>query len=297
MIEITEKLSLVLDSKTKIAEGPIWDSEKQLFYWIDILEKTFNTFNPATAKNIEIKLPKLVGAVIPVQGEDFIAALEDGIYWLREKTAELEFICNPAENNANLRFNDAKCDKVGRLWVGTMDLAEEKPLGSVYKLDNQLKLTEQISGVTVSNGIIWNSDYQKMYYIDSPSEKVVVYNYNLAKGEISKPEVFISFADQPGIPDGMTIDSQDRLWIAHFGGGQVSCWDSKTGKQIGAVDLPVSNVTSCVFAGPDLEQLYITTARVGLSKEQLQKQPLAGGIFSYQSAVKGTTLNKFRVEL
>ncbi len=294
MKKITERLELVLDAKAEIAEGPLWDQEKQLLYWVDILGKTINLYNPAADENKVIQLEKMIGAVIPVKNQQkFLAALEDGLYLIDAETAETEFLVNPESNTEETRFNDGKCDPKGRFWVGTMDLEENRELGTLYCLDQDLNLEEKVKEVKISNGLAWSLDNKTMYYIDSPTKKVFAFDYDLETAEISNRRVLIKFAKGEGVPDGMTIDAQGKLWIAHFGGAQVSRWDPKTGEKIDKVELPVSNITSCAFGGKNLDELYITTASVGLSEEEKEEQPYAGGIFRYQAEVRGLEAVKF----
>ena len=293
MKKINERLELVLDAKAEIAEGPFWDQEKQLLYWVDILGKTINLYNPIEDENKVIQLEKMIGALIPGDNDKLLAALEDGLYLIDAETAETEFLVNPESNTEETRFNDGKCDPRGRFWVGTMDLEENRELGTLYCLDQDLNLEEKIKDVKISNGLAWSLENETMYYIDSPTKKVFAFDYDLETAEISNRRVIIKFAEGEGVPDGMTIDAQGKLWIAHFGGAQVSRWDPETGEKIDKVELPVSNITSCAFGGKNLDELYITTASVGLSEEEKAEQPFAGGIFRYQAEVSGLEAVKF----
>lgn len=295
MKKINDRLDLIIDEGAQIAEGPFWDQKKQVLYWIDILEKTINVYNPAKKKNRVIQLDKMIGALIPSNNDKFLAALEDGLYIINPETAESEFLVNPESNTEQTRFNDGKCDRSGRFWVGTMDLEENRELGTLYCLDGKLNLEEKVKNVKISNGLAWSLDNQTMYYIDSPTREVLAFDYDLENGEIENKRTIISFAEGEGVPDGMTIDTEGKLWIAHFGGAQVSRWDPDSGEKIDAVELPVSNVTSCAFGGKNLDELYITTASVGLSEEEKKEQPHAGGIFRYQAEVKGLAGVRFEM--
>ncbi|MGP3778769.1 SMP-30/gluconolactonase/LRE family protein [Halanaerobium saccharolyticum] len=295
MKKITEKLELVLDAKAQIAEGPFWDQSQQKLYWVDILDKTINIFNPASSENKIMQLEKMIGALIPAENEKLLAALEDGLYLIDPETLEQEFLVNPDPNTDQTRFNDGKCDRRGRFWVGTMDLKENRPLGALYCLDQKLDLTEKLNELKISNGLAWSLDNQTMYHIDSPTRKVFAFDYDLETAQITNKRVIIEIPETEGVPDGMTIDAQGKLWIAHFGGAQVSRWNPETGEKIEKVELPVSNVTSCAFGGENLDQLYITTASVGLSEEEKNEQPLAGGIFRYQAGVRGSAAQKFKI--
>lgn len=265
MEKISDKLDLVLNAEAQIAEGPFWDQKNNLLYWIDILGKSINIFDPETAANKSIQLDKLIGAVIPTNEEGkLLAALEDGIYLIDAESSSKKFLVNPDSNDSQSRFNDGKCDAQGRFWVGTMDLEENKSIGSLYCFDREFNLTEKADGIKISNGLSWSLDNGTMYYIDSPTEKVSAFAYDLETGEISNRRTIISFNEEKGVPDGMTIDSQGMLWIAHFGGKR-------------------------------LDQLYITTASVDLSEKEKQEQPFAGGIFRYQAGVEGSAGVRFKL--
>ncbi len=294
MEKINYKLDLIIDARAQIAEGPFWDQEKQLLYWVDILEKTINIYNPVVGKNEIIQLEKMIGALIPAENGKMLAALEDGLYLIDPETSEQEFLVNPESNTEQTRFNDGKCDRKGRFWVGTMDLEENRELGTLYCLDRELNLEEKVKNVKISNGLAWSLDNQTMYYIDSPTKEVLAFDYDLETAEITNKRVIIEIPEGEGVPDGMTIDAEGKLWIAHFGGAQVSRWDPDSGEKIDSAQLPVSNVTSCAFGGKNLEDLYITTASVGLSEEEKKEQPHAGGIYRYQAGVKGLAAVKFK---
>lgn len=294
MKKITDKLELALDVKAQIAEGPFWDQSQQKLYWVDILEKTINIFNPASSENKIMQLEKMVGALIPAENRKLLVALEDGLYLIDPQTLEKEFLVNPDTNTDQTRFNDGKCDRRGRFWVGTMDLEENRRLGALYCLDQELDLTEKLNEVKISNGLAWSLDNQTMYYIDSPTRKVFAFDYDLETAQITNKRVIIEIPEAEGVPDGMTIDAEGKLWIAHFGGAQVSRWDPETGEKMDKVELPVSNVTSCAFGGENMDKLYITTARVDLKDKEQEEQPYAGGIFRYQAGVKGLVAHKFK---
>lgn len=294
MKKITDKLELALDVKAQIAEGPFWDQSQQKLYWVDILEKTINIFNPASSENKIMQLEKMVGALIPAENRKLLVALEDGLYLIDPQTLEKEFLVNPDTNTDQTRFNDGKCDRRGRFWVGTMDLEENRRLGALYCLDQELDLTEKLNEVKIFNGLAWSLDNQTMYYIDSPTRKVFAFDYDLETAQITNKRVIIEIPEAEGVPDGMTIDAEGKLWIAHFGGAQVSRWDPETGEKMDKVELPVSNVTSCAFGGENMDKLYITTARVDLKDKEQEEQPYAGGIFRYQAGVKGLVAHKFK---
>jgi sugar lactone lactonase YvrE len=282
-----EKMELVLDAKAVLGEGPCWDQERHILYWLDILQKKVHIYQPETHENREIQLDQLIGTIALRKKGGAIAALEKGFYFIDEETGQFELICDPERNIPNNRFNDGKCDAAGRFWAGTMDKTETSNQGALYCLDSKLRVETKLQNLGISNGLAWSSDNQHFYFIDTPTKKVLRFDFHIATGDIVNPVEVISFEDQEGMPDGMTIDEEGMLWIAHWGGAKVSRWDPASGKQLTEVLVPAKNVTSCTFGGEDLKDLYITTARKGMGEDELEKYPHSGGLFRIRTEVKG----------
>ncbi|MBD8071557.1 SMP-30/gluconolactonase/LRE family protein [Bacillus sp. PS06] len=291
MIELVE---LVLDAKATLGEGPCWDSEKQLMYWVDILEKKVNVFNPATNENREIQLDQYVGAITLRKNNEAVVVLENGFYELDLETGKVTLIDEPESHLPKNRFNDGKCDPAGCFWAGTMSMVNEKEQGALYCLDTNRNVHKKVDKVGISNGIAWSPDHKFMYYIDTLTRKVCRFHYHAETGEIQNRTDIISIPNSEGLPDGMTIDEEGMLWIAHWGGSQVSRWNPHTGEQIDSFNVPALNVTSCAFGGIELNELYITTARNGMTEEQLTDYPLSGGLFKLKTNVKGSPSYTFR---
>jgi sugar lactone lactonase YvrE len=168
-----------------------------------------------------------------------------------------------------------------------MSQSVKKGEGSLYCLHTDLTVEKKVSDLTISNGLAWSPDHRFMYLIDSPTGKVTCYTYDLATGTIADPKTVITFPEGVGGPDGMTIDDEGMLWIAHWGGSRVSRWNPNTGEQLDEIRVPVKNVTSCTFGGKNLDELYITTAREDTSEEELAQYPHAGGLFKIKTNYKG----------
>ncbi len=151
-----------------------------------------------------------------------------------------------------------------------------------------------LSGVTTSNGLAWNKDDTVMYYIDTPTQKVMAYEYDLETGTLGKARIAVEIPRENGHPDGMTIDEEGMLWVAHWGGSAVRRYDPANGKCIGVVRVPATNVTSCCFCGSELDTLYITTA--GERSDPQKKEPHAGGIFRISPGVSGTATFSYRLD-
>lgn len=292
--KMTVSAELVVDAKAELGEGPSWDAGKQKLYWVDIMGQKVHSLDPGTGKMTSFDTGLFVGAAVPREKGGLILATHKGFYTLDVETGKISFIHDPEPDLSGNRFNDGKCDPAGRFWAGTMSFNEQDPTGSLYRLDADLSVHQMLDQITISNGLAWTSDHKTMYYIDSPTKQVVAFDYDLDTGEIHNKRTVITIPDGEGVPDGMAIDSEDKLWVAQFGGSKVSRWDPETGERLLTVSLPATNVTSCVFGGQNLDELYITTARKGLSKEQLEQQPQAGGVFRYKTDVKGTPTYLFK---
>lgn len=278
---------VILDVKAILGEGAIWHPFENKLYWVDIEGKLLHIFDPVTMADNAYSTSERIGTVVPVKSGGAIVALQNGIAHYDLSNDQIQYKLDPEKHLSNNRFNDGKCDPSGRLWVGSMALDEKKGAGSVYMVSPDFSIQKMITDVTISNGISWSLDGLKMYYIDSPTRKVVSYNFNNINGTISNPEVIIEVAEHLGFPDGMTIDSRGMLWIALWGSGGVGCWDPNTGDLLELIKLPAPHVTSCAFGGPDLNQLFITTARQGLGKEELGMYPNSGDLFMAEMDIQG----------
>lgn len=280
-------VELVIDSKSELGEGAIWNTRTGELLWINITGKILNFYNPKTENNKEMFTGQIIGTVVATETGKVLVALQNGIYNFNPDTGTKKLIIDPEENLPNNRFNDGKCDPAGRFWVGTMSTQNEKKAGALYRLDADSSIHKMIEDVSISNGIVWSLDKTKMYYIDTPTQKVVVYDYNNESGNISNVKVAIEISNDLGSPDGMTIDEEGNLWIALWGGSAVGCWNPESGELLRTIEIPAKNVTSCAFGDDDLGTLYITSACIATTDEDLRKYPNAGGVFRIRPGVKG----------
>lgn len=276
-----------------LGEGAIWHPEKKALLWVDITGGKVYMYKPGEGMLHDISLESMVGTVVPATGDYFaVAAQETGIFGLKKDGTKQKITDFPADALPNVRFNDGKCDPAGRFWVGTMEKTAKANAAKLYMLrDDSLHVKE--NNITISNGIVWDTNKNIMYYIDTPTQQVVAYDYEPRTGGISNKQVVVEVPKEKGSPDGMSIDAEGKLWIAHWGGNGVYRWDPETGNLMEKIEVPAPNVTSCAFGGPDLTTLYITTAREGLSDEQLEAYPLSGSLFVIETDVKGTQANLF----
>lgn len=286
-------LELVLDAKALLGEGPSWDDRNKVLFWVDIAGQAINIYNPADSSNRRIALDQMPGTIVPTHSEKWIAALEHGFHDFDPANGSITKIVDPESHIAENRFNDGKCDPAGRLWAGTMGKTQHPDTGALYRLTSDGEVATTVTGVRISNGLGWSPDNKFMYYIDSPTKKVDRFEYDIAKGTIQNRQTIINLPDEAGLPDGMTVDEEGMLWVAEWGGWRVGRWNPATGELLEEIKVPVEQVSSCCFGGEHLDELYITTARTGLTDEQLANQPLAGGLFRIKLNVKGQPTYRF----
>lgn len=291
---MTYNVELLTNQKSILAEGPCWDDQTKTFIWVDIIGEKVFVYDPDDNNLRTYNTGQAVGAAVPNRKDGLVLALKDGFYSLNLNNGDIAPIHNGIEDNKkNNRFNDGKCDSYGRFWAGTMDTTGKIGAGSLYYLTPELKVQSVLNDVSISNGLAWSKGNRTMYYIDTPTKKVLAFDFDLELGIISNKKVVISIPDDQGAPDGMTIDREGMLWIAQWGGWCVSRWNPINGELLEKVSLPVSRVTSCTFAGKNLDELYITTASEGLTKNELRKQANAGCIFKVKTDTTGFKVNRF----
>lgn len=287
----------VLPHRFELGEGPVWDDRTGNLLWVDILGGTVQEFNVATGKHREVDTGSLVGAVALCGNGHLLAALDTRLEFIHRQSGRRKLLTALEGVSPGIRFNDGKCDPAGRFWIGTMPLSEDRPEGALYCLGADGQYREQLRGVTISNGLAWNQAGSVMYYIDTPTRAVQAFDFESETGRITNPRIAFGIPESEGFPDGMTIDSEDKLWIAHWGGWQVARWDPETGRKLGAFSLPAAQITSCCFGGPEGGDLYITSASKGLSPGELASQPLAGSLFVIKNTgFSGRPAHRFAFE-
>lgn len=288
------KVELVVDAKAALGEGPHWDGPSGLLYWVDISGSTLHCYNRSLSKEDRYEFDQMVSAVVPAKDGSLILTMQDGIYRYERSEGMLRQLVPVEPELTRNRLNDAKCDSYGRLWAGTMSMDGQPEAGGLYMLSSEdCVIQKTLGGIGCSNGLAWDERRGFMYYIDTPTRRVDCFDYTAKSGQITNRRTVISFSQDAGYPDGMTIDEEGMLWIAHWGGGCISRWNPATGQQLEEIVIPASLVTSCAFGGPALDELYVTTARVGMSAASLDQYPSAGGLFMIKPGVKGLPANTF----
>lgn len=270
----------VLNKPCLLGEGPVWDTKTQTLWWVDILEGVVHRYHPDNETFQQINLNQTVSSIALRENGGCIVTLKNCFAYLDPQNAQLDPIAFLNEDLPFNRFNDGKCDSMGRFWAGTMNM--ETPInrtGALYLLDTDRETYTMIADTACSNGLAWDIARSKFYFIDTPTRQVVAYDYEETAGKIHNKKTAVNIPPQDGLPDGMTIDKEGMLWVALWDGWGVARYNPTTGECLTKIRLPVAKVTSCTFGGDDLNDLYITTAKVGLTAEELIHQPLAGCTF------------------
>ncbi|QGA55329.1 SMP-30/gluconolactonase/LRE family protein [Sulfolobus sp. E5-1-F] len=272
--------------KAILGEGPVYDIEKNRLFWVDIEGKKVIVNDLNTNEEKYYDTPDLVTSLCLIDYKTIIVTLRHGFYTLNLITGEI-IPYFELENDEENRFNDGKCDIMGRYWAGTMnlDIENPKPTASLYKLEGK-RLSKVLDKLYRSNGLGWDPDNKLFYLIDTPLRKVFQFDFDKDKGEIYNKRVIIDFKNEPGRPDGMTVDEEGYLWIAHSAGGKITRWNPKNGEKVFEIKLPVLYVSSVTFGGPEMNQLFITTMSRG-------GEPLAGRMFTVKINIKGLQSYKF----
>jgi sugar lactone lactonase YvrE len=278
------EVTCLADVKAVLGEGPSWDPAAQALTFVDIKGRRAFRWRENGGLQ-EFATPFRLGSLIPRASGGFIAGTDRGIAAVALDTDRFELLFDPEEERETNRFNDAKVDRSGRLFAGTMDDEEQAASGAFYRIDRNLACTRVDDGFRVTNGPAFSPDGKVMYANDSALQ--VTYRYDLTPdGTPLNRHEFARFNEGEGYPDGMTVDAEGCLWIAFWDGWCLRRL-SPNGERLSELRLPVQRPTSCTFGGGDLDRLFITSARIGLTENDLASQPSAGGLFMTQVGVGG----------
>jgi sugar lactone lactonase YvrE len=264
-------------------EGPLWHDSK--LYYVDIESHLVIAFDPASGSEQSWNVGERVGCVVPRASGGLVIAGDSGFRFLDPVSGKLTPIADPEPQLPDNRFNDGKCDPAGRFWAGTISLVKNTGTAHLYRLDPDLSVHHMHGGVTNSNGIVWNKAADTLFYIDTPTQKILAFDFDNAAGTISNQRTVIDTAALDGSPDGMAIDENDCLWVAMCHGGCVHCFDPSSPSPhipLNTLKVPAAETTAPAFGGPDLADLYITTGR-----SKIAQGPLDGRLFVAQPGVKG----------
>jgi xylono-1,5-lactonase len=268
------------DIRDTLGEGTLWSARDNAVYWTDIVAPAVNRLSLADGSILRWAMPEPIGWIVERQGGDFIAGLQSGFSRLSLDPLAIELIGDPEPHLPGNRMNDGKADAEGRIWCGTMDMAEQAESGAFYRLDPDGRWLQMDSGYKVPNGPAFSPCGLWLYHTDSARRSV----YRFARtegGGLADRELFIRFSEEDGYPDGMTVDADGHLWIAHWDGARISRFTPE-GKLDRAIPLPARQVTNICFAGANLDRMFVSSAAVGLPESEYD-----GGLFEVDAGVKG----------
>ena len=280
--------------KCKLGEGTLWVKEHNSIYFVDIKKKCFFSLNVKNNKKKKYKVNKEIGFLAHIKNNIFILGLQGELRIQNIKTKKIiKSILIEQDIKLN-RINDGKTDPKGNLWFGTMDNLERKiEKGSLYKLDKNLNLTKVDKNYRITNGPAFIND-KNFYHTDS--SKKIIYKIKInKKDKIISKKIFKKFSKKDGSPDGMTLDKNKNIWVAHFHGACVSVFN-KNAKLIHKINLPAQNITNCAFGGQNNNELFITSATKGMNRADLKKFKYSGSLFSVKSNIRGIQQKKFNLK-
>lgn len=283
---MTAEAELVLDARAEHGEGPMWDVAEQVLVWVDIARHLVHLYDPASGDDRAIDVGQPVSAVTPRAAGGLIVTLQEGYAALDPASGRVELIAPVEKGNTQMRMNDGKCDSAGRFWAGTMAFSKQPGSATLYRLERDHSVTAVLQGVTIPNGPAWSRDNRTMYFNPGATGSVDAYDFDPESGAMSNRRCFVSIPSDIGVPDGLTVDAEDYLWVAVWGGWAVHRY-TPAGELERVVKLPVAHVSCPTFGGPDLADVYITTSPEGLSEEERRAQPHAGSLFRYRPGVRG----------
>ncbi|XP_076364851.1 regucalcin-like [Tachypleus tridentatus] len=292
---------------SSLGEGPHWDEECKVLWHVDASAGDVCRLDVETQETEVVHLSgRAVSLVIPYSSEPdkLVVTVDREIRKLSWKNQSCELLQEVDQDKPENHFNDGKCDRIGRLWAGTKrfekiptTVASEQ--GTLYSLDSNLSLRKHVEKISISNGMVWNLDHTIMFYIDSLPRKIYTFDFDLTHGTLSNQRILVDFNVVPayqecGLPDGMTIDCEVKLWVACYDGGRVVRIDPTTAQILRTVKFPAQKITSCCFGGPNYDELYVTSSWEGLSDVERKNQPQTGAVFKVSElGVKGFPQDRF----
>jgi xylono-1,5-lactonase len=285
-------------ARSALSESALWSPKEKVLYWLDQMRPEIHRLDPATGTDVKfpLDLPPQLGGLVPHAGGGMALAAADGITLLSADMKGRKTLVNPIAGMPNISFNDAKCDRQGRLWAGTTDRMEAEAIGRLYRIDPDGTATCFADGFVCSNGPSFSPDGRVMYHTCSHERVINAYDIDGASGRASNRRVFATIDPSAGVPDGSTVDAEGHLWSTHWGGWRVTRY-APDGSIDREIEIPVKNVTSCAFGGDDMTTLFVTTASIEfidgrwvyLDQAGFDATPTAGGIFAIDTGIQGLT--------
>jgi len=299
------------DSLCQLGESPFWHPAERSLYWLDIpgraVLRTRGEIGSATVERWA--LPTEPGCMAPAASGGLVIALRDGIYRAREWGGALTAIVHVDHDVRTMRFNDGKCDALGRFWASTLNEAKDRPNAALYCLDARggrtPVLTQMANEATTGNGLAFSPDATTLYWADTAAHRVRAWDWESGANRLTRPRTFLQFPSKPegwtsesplryeGRPDGATLDAEGHYWVSMFEGGQLLRY-APSGEQVAALPTPVQCPTMPCFGGDDLRTLFVTSARRGRSAGELEQRPASGHVLAIPAEVSGLPVDFFQ---
>ncbi len=282
----------VLDAKAALGEGAVWCNRANVLWWVDIEAPALHRFDPESGIDLTWRMPESIGCVALGPDRSVVVGLTSGLAWFDPDTERLDRFLELEARQPDTRLNDGRCDRQGRLWVGSMARNGHGSRGTLYRCD-AARATPMLAGIQVPNAIAFSPDGRTMYFADTPTRTIRAFDLDPATGRLSGERDFATIPPFDGLPDGATVDAKGGVWVAHWDGGRVSRF-RPDGQFDRSIRVPVPQPTCCAFGGADLRTLYVTSARTGLDDAALGRAPLSGGVFRLRPGVAGLPEPRFR---
>jgi D-xylonolactonase len=288
----------IYEARSALSESALWSPDEQVLYWLDQMRPEIHRLDPASGKDVkfDLDLPAQLGGLALLKNGGLALAAADGITLLSPDMKRRTPFVNPIAGHSRLSFNDAKCDRHGRLWAGTTDRNEIEALGKLYRIDPDGTATAFAEGFVCSNGPSFSPDGKTMYHSCSHERVVNAYDIDPVTGNASNRRRFAAFAEADGVPDGSTVDAEGYFWSTHWGGSRVTRY-APDGRIDRMIEIPVKKVTSCAFGGRNMDTLFVTTASIDfdngrwifMDEDAFRTAPMTGGIFAVDVGIEGLT--------
>jgi sugar lactone lactonase YvrE len=294
MTPVTPVTSVFWPGRATLGEGPLWDARIDTLYWVDIVAGVVFAQAADAERPHRIDVGAEVGCLgLTDEPRILVAGLRTGWHLLDTRSGGLAFLADPEADRPSCRFNDGSVDPAGRFWTGSLEDGETRPVGRLHRLAGDGTHTVADEGFFCSNGIDWSPDARWMYFVDSRADAIYRYAFDADSGGLGDRRIFADTSALAGIPDGLRVDAAGDVWCAFWDGAQLVRF-SPDGAVAEQKPVPVPRPTSVAFGGPDLRTMYITSASIGLTEDQLARWPLSGSVLRYDVEVPGRPPNHFR---
>ena len=279
-------IDCIWPAETTLGEAPFWCPAEKAVYWVDIEGKSILRIDPQTRERARFPQDYEFGCIVKRADGGFIGGTNAGLVYLDDDLSAPEIFAIPEPDLPDNRFNDGKCDRRGRFWIGSTDVKETDPSGSLYQVNGSGAVTPMLADLRIANGLGWSPDDKTMYFTDSGLGRIFAFDFEVETGEIGNRRLFAQVNPDDGMPDGLCVDAEGFVWSAHWDGWRLTRYDPD-GRIDRIIGMPVPLVTSVAFGGENLDQMFVTTARLELSAAQLEEAPLSGGLFRVDAGVCG----------